>query len=155
MATAICKKIFKEAKEKIEEADYILMGPGSLYCSVVATLLPKGVFEAIKKSTAKLIYVCGNAYEEMGETGPKRLSEFINQLENYLPRKLDKIIFNHAKLDDKQLRHYKEKKWNLIEFDEENLKDHDVAVGDFEKETGGLDPVKLGDLLKQLSCKQK
>ena len=52
--------IYKDAKEKIEEADCILLGPGSLYCSVIASLLPNGVKEAINKSKAKLIYVAGN-----------------------------------------------------------------------------------------------
>ncbi len=144
--------IFLEAKQKIEEADCIIIGPGSLYCSVVATLLPTGTKEAIEKSKAKLIYVCGDAYEGIGETGPKKLSDFINELENYLPRKLDTIIFNNAKLSDEQKKQYAEKKWNLIEFDEENLKEHNIVAGDFEKKTGGLDPEKLGNILKELNC---
>ncbi len=144
-------KIFEGAQKAIEEADGIIIGPGSLYCSIVATLLPKGIYQAIEKSKAKIVYVCGNAYEEKGETGPQKLSEFVSELENYLPRKVDVVVYNNAKLDNEQKKHYHEKLWTLIEFDEDNLTDRNLVVGDFEKETGGLDPVKLGDIFKKIN----
>ncbi|MCK5081686.1 MAG: YvcK family protein, partial [Candidatus Omnitrophica bacterium] len=48
----------KEALESIEEADVILLGPGSLYTSVIPNLIIKGVSEAIARSRAFKIYVC-------------------------------------------------------------------------------------------------
>ena len=40
---------FKTCKEKLKEADLIILGPGSLYTSVIVNLLVKGIPEAIKK----------------------------------------------------------------------------------------------------------
>ena len=143
-------QIYKDAKKKIKEADCILLGPGSLYCSIIASLLPSGVKTAINKSTAKLIYVAGNTYEEIGETGPVKLSEFVQELENYLPRKLDYILYNQAELNDEQTDKHKFRKWGLKELDLENLKDRTVIVADYEKSHGGLCEVKLGKIIKNI-----
>jgi len=143
-------EIYKDARESIENADYILIGPGSLYCSIIATLLPKGTKEAIAKSKAKIIYVAGNAYEEKGENGPTVLSEYIKQLEQYLPRKIDLVIFNNAKLDSKQQAKYDRKEWRTIEFDKENLGEYDIVTEDYETSTGGISKSKLGDIFKKV-----
>lgn len=140
-------EIFMGAKKVIEEADYIFIGPGSLYCSVIATLLPNGVKEAIATSKAKLIYVAGNAYEKNGETGPIILSEFVKELENYLPRPFDKIVFNNCAHNDIQKKYYQEKNWGVIEMD---LQDERLIACDYEKEEGGLSPEKLGEVLKNI-----
>ena len=55
-------EIFPQAQNAIEQAEYLVISPGSLYTSLISTLLPKGVKEAIKKSKAKIIYISGNAY---------------------------------------------------------------------------------------------
>ena len=47
-----------DALQAIREADLILMGPGSLYTSVIPNLLVEGVVEAICRSEALKIYVC-------------------------------------------------------------------------------------------------
>ncbi len=46
-------KIFDKSKEAISEADYIIMGPGDLYTSLLANIVVDGVSDAIKKSHAK------------------------------------------------------------------------------------------------------
>jgi len=51
----------------IEEADIIIMGPGSLYTSVIPNLLISEITEAISRSTAKKIYIC-NIMTQPGET---------------------------------------------------------------------------------------
>ena len=55
------------AVEAIHEAEQIVLGPGSLYTSVMAALVVPGIVEAINNSTAKLIYVC-NLITQDGET---------------------------------------------------------------------------------------
>ena len=42
----------------LEKADIIVLGPGSLYTSIIPNLLVDGVVDAIKKSNAVKIYVC-------------------------------------------------------------------------------------------------
>ncbi len=56
-----------EAIEAIEEADIIILGPGSLYTSVIPNLLVKGIGDAIASSKAVKVYVC-NVMTQEGET---------------------------------------------------------------------------------------
>lgn len=56
-----------EAVKKILEADIILLGPGSLYTSIIPNLLVDGITDAITKSKATKIYVC-NLMTQPGET---------------------------------------------------------------------------------------
>ncbi|MBI2037918.1 MAG: YvcK family protein [Candidatus Magasanikbacteria bacterium] len=140
---------YPKAATVIKEADIIVLSPGSLYTSLVATLLPDGIKEAIAKSKAKIIYVSGNAYRLDGETGPEKLSEMIIQLEKYLPRVIDLVIYNNHKLNKKQKSFYKEKKWGVFKFDRENLKGKTIKALDLEASDSLLDPVKLAKVLKK------
>ena len=56
-----------EALEAISNADLIILGPGSLYTSVIPNLLVAGIADAIEQSHAKKIYVC-NIMTQPGET---------------------------------------------------------------------------------------
>jgi len=141
----------QKAIKAIKFADYIILSPGSLYTSIIATLLPGGMFEAIKKSKAKIIYVAGNAYRLDGETGPECLSDFILQLERYLPRKINFIIHNsHLPQNAAEKKFYIEKKWGIFDYDKKNLKTRKIISMDLEKFGGGLCDIKLGKVLKKL-----
>jgi len=143
-------RVYPGAREIIAAADYIVFCPGSLYCSVIAALLPQGVKEAINGSRAKLIYIAGNGYETIGETGPERLSDFVKQLGQYLPRPVDLVVYNNQKLNTKQLKKYREKNWATFEVDLQNLLHRKIIVGQFERAEGGLCDVKLGKILKNI-----
>ncbi|MEY8386720.1 gluconeogenesis factor YvcK family protein [Oscillospiraceae bacterium 38-13] len=56
-----------EALAAIGEADMIVLGPGSLYTSIIPNLLVDGIVEAIQRSSAQKIYVC-NVMTQEGET---------------------------------------------------------------------------------------
>lgn len=148
-------KAYKKAVEAIKQANYIVLSPGSLYTSLIATLLPRGIKKAIFESKAKLIYVAGNAYRLDGETGPERLSELVFQLERYLPRKIDIILHNNHKPDKKQKMFYKNHKWGVLEFDLKNLSGRNVKSLDFEDEEGGSSPEKLSTILQKIICSNK
>ena len=140
-----------EAISVIKKADYIILSPGSLYTSIISTLLPIGIAEAIKKTKAKLIYVAGNAYRLDGETGPECLSDFVFQLERYLPRKINYIVHNNfipKSITEKKF--YAEKKWGIFNYDGKNLKNRKIVSTDLERFGGGLCDIKLGKILKKL-----
>jgi len=143
-------QVFSGAEQALLSADYIIFSPGSLYTSLVATILPEGVREAIADSEAKLIYVAGDAYRKDGETGPEKLSDFVRTLENYLPRKLNVVIYNNSKLTARQEGTYREKNWRVFEKDIENLPGYKLVGGNFEKLEGGLSPEKLAKSLRKL-----
>lgn len=140
--------IYEYAKKALEEADVIVLGPGSLYCSIIATLLVDGVKEAIAASKATLIYVAGDAYEREGEAGPQVLSEFVGELEEYLPRKLDHILISNPTLTEEQHAIYDERGWVLFEDDMQD--DARVIRKDLQRPTFGIRAVYLGEALKEI-----
>ncbi len=143
--------VYDRAAEEIRNADVILIGPGSFYTSIIASLLPMGMKEAIGESGAQLIYVSGNAVEIDGEAGPERLSEFVTHLEIYLPRPLDCIVYNNAVLSEGQESFYKEKQWRLFDGDVDVIMDRTIIAEEYEEEEGGgLSPEKLGNILKRI-----
>lgn len=139
-----------QAAAALRAADFIICSPGSLYTSVVATLLPRGVREAIAASPARLVYVAGDAYELHGETGPDRLSDFVKQIEHYLPRPVDTVIYNDHELDETQKATYRAKNWGVFAKDPEFLSPRQVIGADFERPEGGLLAEKLGPILKNV-----
>ncbi|MBM2826362.1 MAG: putative protein family [Dehalococcoidia bacterium] len=58
---------YAEAVKALEEADLIVVGPGSLYTSILPNLLVDGIPQAIRRSTAVKVYVC-NVASQAGET---------------------------------------------------------------------------------------
>jgi uncharacterized cofD-like protein len=57
----------EEAVSAIEEADQVVIGPGSLYTSVLAAVAPVGVAEALRRTRAQRVYVC-NLRPQIPET---------------------------------------------------------------------------------------
>lgn len=68
-----------EAIEAIEQAELIVLGPGSLYTSVIPNLLVPGIADAIRRSKALKVYVC-NIMTESGETDDYTVSKHIKAI---------------------------------------------------------------------------
>ena len=73
---------FPEAVSAIEEADLIVLGPGSLYTSIAANLLVPGIPEALERARGLKMYVCNVAIEP-GETDNYSLSRHIQVIREY------------------------------------------------------------------------
>jgi len=73
----------------IKDADLIILGPGSLYTSVIPNLLIKEISEEIIKSNAKKIYVC-NIMTQPGESDDYAVSDHLNAL--YKHAGSDKLV---------------------------------------------------------------
>ncbi len=84
-----------EAIQAIKEADLIILGPGSLYTSVIPNLLVKGIVEAIEKSHARKIYVC-NIMTQPGETDNYSVASHVNALISHAKGKkiIDAVLVN-------------------------------------------------------------
>ena len=67
------------ALEAIRQADVVLLGPGSLYTSIIPNLLVDGISDAIRNSRALKIYVC-NIMTQDGETEGMTASEHVAAL---------------------------------------------------------------------------
>lgn len=65
--------------QSILEANIIVLGPGSLYTSVIASVLPDGIRQALCQTNATIIYV-GNVSTERGESQGYSLEKHISEL---------------------------------------------------------------------------
>ena len=79
-------RINKEAEAAILEADKIIIGPGDLYTSILPNIAVSGVKAALRKTRARVIYVC-NIMTKAGETLGFTAVDFVRELE-----KLRKIL---------------------------------------------------------------
>ena len=80
-------KALPAALAAIREADMIILGPGSLYTSIIPNLLVEGIVEAIQDSDALKIYVC-NVMTQEGETEGYTVSDHISALFHHSCRNL-------------------------------------------------------------------
>jgi uncharacterized cofD-like protein len=69
-----------KALQAIREADYIIMGPGSLYTSIIPNLLVPEIAEAIAQRQVPRVYVC-NIMTEVGETQGYTVSDHIRTID--------------------------------------------------------------------------
>ena len=83
--------------EAIKDADLIILGPGSLYTSVIPNLLIKEISEEIAKSNAKKIYVC-NIMTQPGESDNYAVSDHINALYKHSgsDKLIDAVLVNNS-----------------------------------------------------------
>lgn len=83
------------ALEAIHEADVVVIGPGSLFTSVIPNLLVEGMAEALASSSALKVYVC-NVADQGGETSGMDAAEHVEALRSHgLDGVLD-VVLVHA-----------------------------------------------------------
>lgn len=87
------------AIEALEEADLIVLGPGSLFTSVIAALLPDGIVPAIIRG-GHVAFVL-NLAEQIGETMGLTAVEHVERLLGHCPGlRLDAVLVNDGPVDD-------------------------------------------------------
>jgi len=93
--------------EALDEADAMILGPGSLYTSLLATLVVTGVIEAVRQSQAVRIFVC-NAMTEPGETDGYGVTAHLRALAAHglPPEALDYVVVNTTPIPPKALARY-------------------------------------------------
>lgn len=95
----------EKAVQAIIDADYIFLGPGDLYTSVLANFVVDGIVAAISKTKAKIYYFM-NLMSKKGQTDNMNAKEIAAEVEKYLNRKLDGIILNSEKVPENILAKY-------------------------------------------------
>jgi len=120
------KKIFyktgvsldEHAQKPILDADFIILGPGNYYCSVVPNLIVHGFKEIIKESKAKIIFPV-NLTNKLEHTAGWKVSDYVKDVEKYLGRPVDIILVNDKKPSAEQIKIYEleEGKGVLVEDD--------------------------------------
>ncbi|HKM68194.1 MAG TPA: YvcK family protein [Candidatus Acidoferrum sp.] len=85
-----------KAVEAIQQADLILMGPGSLYTSVIPNLLIPEIAQAIGRSRAPRVYIA-NLMTQPGETTHYTLSQHLRAIENHVGKRLINYVVANKK----------------------------------------------------------
>ena len=130
--------------DEILAADLLVIGPGSLYTSLIPNLLVPEVARALNESRAPLVYVA-NMMEQRGETEGMSLTDHLEAMRAHgLKRPVRSIIVNDGQMDEALLEKYAEEEGVrpiYLRADEEaalKAKGIDLETGAFMTEQGGL-----------------
>ncbi len=123
-------EILPEVIAAINEAELIVMGPGSLYTSIIPNLLFPQLVDAIAKSSATKVYIC-NVMTQPGETGGLSASEHVKAILKHTDagsNLLDYVIVNNELPYKKQLDKYKADSQFPVEFDYHEIKELGLKI---------------------------
>lgn len=105
----------------IEEAEYIVIGPGSLYTSVIPNLLVPSIREAIAKAKVPRIYVC-NIMTQLGETEGYTVSEHIRAIERVCEQHIfDAVLVQRKPPSSHSLARYAQENCHPVFLDREDV----------------------------------
>ena len=110
-----------KAKYSILKANYIIIGPGDYYESLVPNLIVNGFKEAVCKSKAKIILSI-NLTNKKWHTRYWKASDYVKNTEKYLGRKVDIILLNNKSPSSAQMKRYKLKEGDGV-LVKDNLQD--------------------------------
>lgn len=121
-------KVVPEVIDAIKKANIIVLGPGSLYTSIISNLLFEDVTKAIVKSKAKKVYVA-NIMNQPGQTEGYTLARYINEVERYLGKHvLDYAIVNNGEITPEMIKDFNQEDSTAVTIDLENIQNRAICV---------------------------
>ncbi len=143
-----------ESLDAIREADVIILGPGSLYTSVMPNLLIEGIQNAIVRSKAVKIYIC-NVMTESGETDGYSVSDHVKAIIKHTrPGIVNCCVANVSRVPKDLYERYRSEGQfpvKLDEMDEKWMKDEKITLVKSQiscaREFVRHDPEKLTEIL--------
>ena len=137
--------ISSRAEEVILNADLIVLGPGDLYTSVLANCVIDGVADAIRHSSAKVVFVC-NLMTKAGQTTDMGVAEHVAEISRYLGRTPDAVLVNTGILPADLLERYANDAEYPVVF---NYEAYDCRVIPADMLAGEIIETASGDTLKR------
>jgi uncharacterized cofD-like protein len=117
-----------EAVEAISQADAILIGPGSLYTSILPNLLVPKLAEAVCASEAIKIFIC-NVMTQPGETDNYTVSDHLKAVYDHIGTQLfDYVIVNNGEIPIQVQDKYAEKGAKPVQLDWDEVTGHGYKV---------------------------
>lgn len=146
--------VYPPVVKAIKTAQFILIGPGDLFTSIVPNLIVPGVAEALRTTQAK-IYNIINIMTKFGETHQFRGIDFIERLESSMNRRVNGVVYNTCQPSNEQCCLYAEQRseWIRIELDHPFWEDRTVIGADLLDTSGQVirhDVKKMADVLQSL-----
>ncbi len=116
------------ALQAIDEADAIIIGPGSLYTSIIPNLLVDKVVEHIRASKASKIYIC-NVMTQPGETIGYTVADHVQAIYDHTGKDLiDMVIVNDTAVSPETKDQYEKAGSKQVEIDDARLKELGLSV---------------------------
>jgi uncharacterized cofD-like protein len=114
-------KPLEKAIEAIQQADLILMGPGSLFTSVIPNLLIPEIARAISRSKAPRVYVA-NLMTQPGETTNFALSEHLRAINDHVGKQIiDYVVANRKAVSPEVASRYYAEGAEQVEVDRDKI----------------------------------
>lgn len=121
-------KPLPEAIQAIRAADLIIIGPGSLYTSILPNLLVPKIGDEVRRAKAKKVYIC-NLMTQAGETHDYTASDHVRAVYNHLNEPfIDTILVNSEDIPEEIQKRYSEEDAKPVHFDVSNLYDLGLEV---------------------------
>ncbi len=143
------------ALEAIEQADLILLGPGSLYTSIIPNLLVDGIPQAIARSRALKMYVC-NIMTQDGETEGYTAADHVQALMAHgVEGMLDVCLANSAPVPEELLERYRQEGAAPLVVDRARIAGMGLSLEELPlvSEEGGYarhDPIRLAEAVMEV-----
>lgn len=109
-------RVYPPVVSAISVADFVILGPGDLFTSIIPNLIVPGVAEALRETDAKLIYVL-NIMTKFGETHNYSARDFVQRLETFTGKAVDGIICNTRLPDSAVIASYSAQKAEPVTID--------------------------------------
>lgn len=117
-----------EAIDAIMDADLILLGPGSLYTSIIPNLLVPGIIDALAQSPAPVYYIA-NIMTQKGETEGYSLSDHVEAIASLSEERFfDGVIVNTASLSPEMNEAYEKNNLAMVENDIAAIKKRKLRI---------------------------
>jgi len=117
-----------EAVAAIRKADLILIGPGSLYTSILPNLLIPEIARAIATSHAPRVYIA-NLMTQPGETTNYSVGEHLRAIQSHVkPRIIDYVVANRQKISPTVERRYRRQGASQVNIDSSDLQAAGVTL---------------------------
>jgi uncharacterized cofD-like protein len=107
---------FPKAIQAIEDADYIIIGPGDLFTTTLANIVIGNMAKTIKNAKGKIIFI-NNLMTKKGQTDDMTANDLSKKIKEYLHREPDFIILNDGKIPELALQKYINKGEEIIKDD--------------------------------------
>ncbi|MBX7212447.1 MAG: uridine diphosphate-N-acetylglucosamine-binding protein YvcK [Thermoflexales bacterium] len=88
---------FPDAVRAILDADIVTIGPGSLFTSVLPNVLVSGISDALRRTTAPVVYIC-NVGTEPGETEGFSVDDHVAVIERHIGRGIVDYVVAQSQL---------------------------------------------------------
>ncbi len=138
---------FPDASTAIEEADMIIIGPGSVFTSVIPNLLIPGMADAVHNAKAVKAYVC-NVMTQPGESDSFTAAEHVTAIQANVDRRIfDHVLVNTGRPTQGTVDKYRNSDQYVVEADVERIRalGFRVVSGNFMNEMDYVrhDPLKV------------